>query len=620
MCILTIIVMIDIPLISASPSFSEQFISVPTSVYFPNNYYKDETNALNLEGVFYDSSVNVLNTKLILNGKNGFTSSNTLSYGMLINSDFDFKTGFNGFDHRYKVQWTNGTWIETYEKIIDSNTPFEEINTQMISNPATLDIMIKDQIKSTIDLKLDLKKIGLPETYTVVFFTEGNVDSEHSLIQDVSSLAIIPPLEFSITTYPSPLSFESSIKKTIHIFINSDFTNNIDIYYNVYSESEKVSVTTINENKLVLKNGNTEIPVLLEDIGHDDIIVHKLYVELIPEYSLNIKTNNLERGGEIFESFNYKNHQKSETVTILWTSLPQPGWNLQLGVQIAMLAATLIMSGLGIFTYISNTKFAGYEKKEKHKQQIIKVYKQMQSLILKFDYNELDISLQYLKDNHKNQDSSTNTKKVKDIYERFNNENITLYHSTLEHMKEYDKLNTTWCEISEMISEYNKKMELIKQEMKVECLKFIKEKMPNFKESPNESDHVFFLSYIVTEIFNVLNDKLDNKTPTFNIIEQKVLPSYYYDNIELESNDDEIRYHAYSSDNLLFSSTTHLPNEMHDIGDCVEFEWFQEKYDKLFPIRQNIEPKLEIFKMYMRRLINDLDHGDDLKGKCRLGY
>ena len=55
-------------------AFPKHFISVSTRVCFPNGYYDDKTNALNLEVMFYDNSVNVCNEKLILNGKNGFIS------------------------------------------------------------------------------------------------------------------------------------------------------------------------------------------------------------------------------------------------------------------------------------------------------------------------------------------------------------------------------------------------------------------------------------------------------------------------------------------------------------------------------------------------------------------
>jgi len=82
--------------IYASPSFPEQFISGSAEAYFPDGYYENDSDALSLEGVFYNSDGKSLDATLILNGKSGFEKNNVLSYGILIDIDTDFDTGIGG--------------------------------------------------------------------------------------------------------------------------------------------------------------------------------------------------------------------------------------------------------------------------------------------------------------------------------------------------------------------------------------------------------------------------------------------------------------------------------------------------------------------------------------------
>lgn len=329
----------------AAPSFPEQFLDTGTAAYYPENYFADDSDALNLEEVFYSSDSKTLEATLILHGNSGFEKGNIISYGMLIDTDTDFETGKGGFDVRYKVQWENGTWFEMYEKISSSGIIKNISEPQQIDNVFTPDIETNGQHRASVDLKLDLEKIGKLDTYSIVFFSEGKLIGKTPLIQDVFSRVIIPPLTFEVHTDPFPLSFESGTKKDVHIFIDSTFTENAEIYYNIRSNSDNVIIEEVSDNSIFLQNGKAEIPILVQDIPHEDTQTHELIVDLSPWYPVNKETEGVERGGEIFESYYYRNQQYTESVRLLWTSLPKPqiDWEFYIAIVGISVAITSVL-------------------------------------------------------------------------------------------------------------------------------------------------------------------------------------------------------------------------------------------------------------------------------------
>lgn len=606
----------------ASTSFSEQFISGGTAFYFPDSYFDDDLSALSLEGSLYKSDSEKLYATLILHGKSGMEGNNTLSYGMLIDADTNFDTGVNGFDYLYKVMWSNGTWVEIYQEI-PTKGPLKMLEQNNIDNVFTPDIKIDNQPKSTVDLELDLRKIGSPDLYAIVFFTEGNLIGKIPLVQDVLSLAVIPPLDFTVTTHPFPLSFESSTEKDVHIFIDTTFTENAEIYYNISSNSDDVSIKEISDNSIFLQNGKAEIPFLLKDIGHDDIQVHELTVSLNPWYAVNPETNDAERGGEIFESYNFRNQQKSETFTIIWTSLPQPTWDIVLIVQVAMLSGTIFMVGIGIITYRSNFKFATHERKDKHTQDLIPVYDIMRSLISKVNHYTKQITLQYPENEDdrylvRTSPSELHTKRDMKLQE-FNHENITFYNSALKHLKKYKELNRKWTELQSTLNQYDELVESLKSNIKEICLKTIHEKLPTFQEFKGGNENAYYIDAIVFEAYGVLEDAMQNRHPRTSPNVQFVKNSDFFPEVVPAEGDESGEYHAFLSSTLFFSLEP-FPNEINEILGCVLQDSLKEKYRSLIELEQKSKFQLDAFRIDIKSLLKDLNAGKIIDGKCDLGY
>lgn len=147
---ITILALMFVSNVYASPSFSEQKIP-SASRYFPEDRFNDRySEAIMLQGAFYKSHGETFDARLIIYGDSGFNVNNTLSYGMLIDSDSDFGTGQKGFDYRYQIKWENGTWNEIYEEIPTGSVMPKEFFRDEIESPFFKDSVKHGGIKNTV--------------------------------------------------------------------------------------------------------------------------------------------------------------------------------------------------------------------------------------------------------------------------------------------------------------------------------------------------------------------------------------------------------------------------------------------------------------------------------------
>lgn len=609
--------------IFALSPFPEQFIDGPTGIYFQNYNYDDKTNALDLEGVFYRSDGKSIEAKLILNGQNGFSSNNTLSFGMLIDSDSNFKTGKGGYDYRYRVQWDNGQWFEILDELATSSINLKEISKKQIQSPFYPDSVDLGGLKSSLEISLDLEQIKNPKVLAIVFFSEGQLSGKTQPVQDVLSLAVIPPPTFIVKTNPSLISFESSTEKIIHILVESNLPETTDLYYNVYSDSNTTTIEKLIENKITLKEGKGEIPILLYDKGHNDLKIYNLLVNLSPWYPLNPETKSINSEQEIYEKYYLRNQQNSYAYSIFWTSLAQPGWDWQLIIQIAMLGGTFVMVVLGIITYRSNSKLANYSRNEKHTHQILGVYDLMLSLIPKVDHMTKKLTLKYPEDYDdqllvRTSPVEFHAKRSIELSD-FNNKNIDFYDSAIKHLRAYPELNKKWSLLSETISQYDKEVELLKQEIRKTFFDFITEKLPDFRMADGNSGKIYFLDGIEWEAYEVLSDAMSNLEPRFtpNYSENKL--SNMYAQIEPNTENDKTEYDAFLS-RTMFSSPEPLPDEINSLLGIVLIEPLKKKYESLIKLEQQGMFQLDAFRIDMKELVKQVNNGVHIKGKCNLGY
>lgn len=252
--ILTSTMMIQILLqeaLAASPSFVRQEIKDEAN----NdgwNYLKGQFTSghkyADLSSVSYSSNGRFLNATFFFHHPIIETplTANYTGYGMLIDIDSDYNSGWQGYDYMMKISWENNTKDWTYllqEWSSDSTT-------RILDKKSNFTSFLDDKESSYVYLSLDLQRINYPDKYLVVFFTdydfpEGDVKYE---ISDFSNAARIPPPQFVVSASPNSVSLRPGEKKTVEVQVNSSTavfeshvvlsTNNIDGLQTYFSPNE----------------------------------------------------------------------------------------------------------------------------------------------------------------------------------------------------------------------------------------------------------------------------------------------------------------------------------------------------------------------------------------------
>ena len=125
-----------------------------------------------------------------------------VTYGALIDADFNRRTGLDGIDYQYEIRWDNKSriWIRTLE----AWSPFGAQRTVDLENNHS---GFFEHEKPYVTLSLDLDRIGNPSKYKVIFYAE--IEREGVSFADFTRWVAIPSLQMDITT--SPVSIESSV-------------------------------------------------------------------------------------------------------------------------------------------------------------------------------------------------------------------------------------------------------------------------------------------------------------------------------------------------------------------------------------------------------------------------
>jgi hypothetical protein len=141
-------------------------------------------------------------------------SQDKVNYGMLIDADFDKKTGFDGIDYQLEVGW-NGT-DNSWTKSLEEWSP--------LGNTRTIDIENNysgffEPEKNYMVISLNLSQINNPSKYKVTFYAES-VENVTSLT-DFTRWVAVPPLELSLSTTPNSVQLRKDEETTIEVRINT---------------------------------------------------------------------------------------------------------------------------------------------------------------------------------------------------------------------------------------------------------------------------------------------------------------------------------------------------------------------------------------------------------------
>jgi len=182
-----------IPSALASSSFNTQeIVPIPPHAFNNAGNEVNPTGSAILKDVTFFSDGNHLNATYWTLDQSPHIGSTVVTYGMLIDSDSDDKTGYGGIDYILQVQFENNKAVESLVEL--TNLGDKKIIYSNFENPKLF-----QKEKNRTPLSLDLRTIGSPEKYKISFFTnETSFDGTFSNI-DYSSLASVPIPDLKIT-------------------------------------------------------------------------------------------------------------------------------------------------------------------------------------------------------------------------------------------------------------------------------------------------------------------------------------------------------------------------------------------------------------------------------------
>jgi hypothetical protein len=172
-----------------------------------------------------------------------------VSYGMLINADFNDETGFDGIDYKLEISWNNQTqnWVRTLE----AWSPYGEA--RVLRNQTIPYTHFSEKGSSYVLLSCDLNDILYPEKYKVLFYGEIKKEVKGLSITDFTRWVAIPPLDLDISTSSSSVELRKGEEKTIEVKVNS--THGYEPVVNLYTKIQS------NEIRLDFKHNDTlQIP------------------------------------------------------------------------------------------------------------------------------------------------------------------------------------------------------------------------------------------------------------------------------------------------------------------------------------------------------------------------
>ena len=149
-----------------------------------------------------------------------------VNYGMLIDADFDRRTGFDGIDYKFEIKWQNSS--RTWNNRLEAWSPNGDQRTIDLKN--NYSGFYEYGGGKYVTLSLNLDQIGSPSKYKVIFYAEVNKDD--TSYTDFTRWVALPPPQLTITTSPTSIELRKGEEKTIEIRLNSsqDYEPTVKVY------------------------------------------------------------------------------------------------------------------------------------------------------------------------------------------------------------------------------------------------------------------------------------------------------------------------------------------------------------------------------------------------------
>jgi hypothetical protein len=207
----------SLSLLSVNPSYEEAIASSPAfelqeitneNRHWVQTYGNSEANLksnyTDIQAVNYISDGKNLNATIWL--ASGFKNSSTsipvyndpfrkITYGMLLDTDSNTKTGYNGADYDFYLEVAGGK-LSAYLYQLSSTGGYN-----LLSSKTNLVLADPNALRGSVSLHLDLGSIDYPSKYDLLFYTAESYKSNE--VRQFTSWVNIPPPTLEMATSPT---------------------------------------------------------------------------------------------------------------------------------------------------------------------------------------------------------------------------------------------------------------------------------------------------------------------------------------------------------------------------------------------------------------------------------
>jgi hypothetical protein len=237
----------------SSPSFSVREITDKSSDWIDiNNMHRNGDPSTDILKANYLSDGSTLNATLWLAAPVNkiLNNTNIVKYGMLISTDPSKATGVRGFDYQVEVRWQNGSWTRTFTQW--SSTGEARVLTEHLYKHDYTGFYGPNS--SYVILYSDLKAMGFPTKYNVVFYAGERNKESSKWIYDFTNVIQIPTAELTISSIPRSLVMRRGEEKNIEIMTTGKDLGNQLVSLSIQNGTSDIKAALIPEMFLLSSN------------------------------------------------------------------------------------------------------------------------------------------------------------------------------------------------------------------------------------------------------------------------------------------------------------------------------------------------------------------------------
>ena len=195
-----------------------------------------------------------------------------LNYGIMIDSDFNEKTGQNGIDYQLEIKWNNQT--KTWTKIL---TEWSSAVSGRILNKVDNFSSFYGNHSYYVLLPIDLEDIQYPSKFRVIYYAESKKDGG-PLLTDFTKWINVPAPELQVATYPQSIELRQGETKTIELTINSTSGLEPDVMLSSENQDTDPILDFSAEKLKIPSNGFASIPLTVSTSSNTDIAPHTIFI------------------------------------------------------------------------------------------------------------------------------------------------------------------------------------------------------------------------------------------------------------------------------------------------------------------------------------------------------